>query len=373
MISDKKYFFYTTALCLFLYFILITIFSFSIYIHAQNNTTASSPVLTVPSPINNQKISFDGSVNIDQWTKAQQISFNKSNGLDIGKIYLQYDLKDNALEGAFVIPNPTSNNDARLHLLLHAAKAIDNNNKSSYNLNSNNDHKIDLSKNLQQARYFIGNGPNGWKVENTSMQGNNNITIPLNEPFNKINIVTSSNAEKWTGEFKIYFIHQPRQLLPLPINRLAIVQENYISGKYINSSIPPNVSSINPSTWSAISLSSKNMITPTITENTSSPTSINKSENQTSLSTSAVPPLSPKTINNYPNNTIAPNITSNSPITKTTPNTDSSSSITSTTSKPPSNSPQNPLLEPTVLAALITTIGVIIVGIITAKSKSKST
>lgn len=379
---DKKYFIYACIVCLFLYLIILDIFSFSNYIRAQvnnNNNTSFIFIITsstTTAALNNQKISFDGSIDNKEYKNAKQLPFNNSNNIDLGKLYLQYNLKNNALEGAFVIPNPSGNNDALLHLLFDTAASDNNNNNiNSANLNPNNDHRIDISKNLQQARYFIGNGTNGWKVENNSIQGNNNITMKMNDPFDKINIMTSSNAEKWIGEFKIYFIQkaqkQSQTQEPLmPIKRIALLQENYLSGKKVNSSIPQNISLTDSSTWSSISLLTKNITT---IQNIPSTTTVSKNQHKNPISTSIVPSLPTETNTKRPASTaIASNIINNTPITKTTPKAGTGS--TNTPAAAPAS--QNPLLEPTVLAALITAsigaISAITVAIIANKNKNKS-
>jgi hypothetical protein len=131
MTLDKKYF--ISFACAFLFFSCLaasSIYLFPNCAFAQidkdnvNNNFSSKDVI-IPSFLiqfgssnNNQKITFDANIDTVEWKNAKQYTFASDN-IDLGKLYLQYNPKDNALEGAFVIPNSAggNNNDIILHFL----------------------------------------------------------------------------------------------------------------------------------------------------------------------------------------------------------------------------------------------------------------
>jgi hypothetical protein len=144
----------------------------------ENNLSIFIPSSSATSN-NNQKTLFDASVDNNEWKNAKQFSFNSSNNIRLGKLYLQFNLHDNALEGAFVIPNSagsSSNNDVILHLLFNTFFSHDKAN-NLVALNPDNDHRIDISKDLQHAGYLLVNDTEGWNVVNNSVRGNDNITM----------------------------------------------------------------------------------------------------------------------------------------------------------------------------------------------------
>src|SRR6478672_10320702 len=140
MALDKKSF--ISFACAFLFFFCLTariIFFFPDYALAQidkdnvNNNFSSKDVI-IPSfstqfgsSNNDQKITFDANIDTVEWKNTKQYTFASGN-IDLGKLYLQYNPKDNALEGAFVIPNSAggNNNNIILHFLFDTNSANNN-------------------------------------------------------------------------------------------------------------------------------------------------------------------------------------------------------------------------------------------------------
>ncbi|MER5175792.1 MAG: hypothetical protein ABJB76_00935 [Candidatus Nitrosocosmicus sp.] len=275
-----------------------------------------------------------GSV-LDQYNLKKElekkITFQSANSINQNvTLNLKYEPNSNSIYGIFEIPD-NSQDDKDSIIFLFDSNV--HNNPSGKNVKSTNQN-ITLIRN-QKAQYFIGNEEQNKPIISASSIGN---TLELGQYFENMTFNIFSQSDKWGGDFRIYLSNQSKSY------NFAIQQQDYPSGK--KSDFPSLTSITNPALMNTIDF-----------------------EN---LSNTTFPQFT-KTINNHSNNTLAPNITSNIKTTKTTSNTNSNSSSNKTPSPAEqSNNFKNPLLEPTVLGALITTIGGIIGGIIALKSKSKS-
>jgi hypothetical protein len=194
-------------------------------------------------------INFDGNVVFDnEWKDAYKISFPgaRSDGQNV-TVYLKYGPSDRVLYGAFTIPGrssvpPQSDSNEGIHFLFDTTD-------STNEYLDNNDHKIALYRD-KVVQYSIGDKQGRWITNATSAP--DETELPLQDPFSKIEFRITSAADRWGGEFKIYFDSEP-----MLYGFSLIVETDVITrtGEQTHKTMyyPPSSNRVNPSTWTKIS------------------------------------------------------------------------------------------------------------------------
>jgi hypothetical protein len=197
-------------------------------------------------PTLEEKILFDGNVEENRWSNSYRVSFPEAGfeGQNV-TVYLHYEPNEKALIGAFVIPDDSPADNKRE---FDAIRFI-----------------FDVSASTQSVVHDIALYRYGeiiYRIENEMKSKSNVSPLNLQPPFERIEFKTNSDANRWTGQFRIYFSTEPT------IYKFVIQQQNDWTGKQGNVSLypSPDINLADPSTWGNILFRSE------VSEVTSAPT-----------------------------------------------------------------------------------------------------
>jgi hypothetical protein len=208
---------------------------------------ANSDSVSIPLATNEIK-NIDGNIDSNEWKDAHKISFSEArlDGQNV-TVYLKYESNNTALDIGFIIPgkSPIPFQSASYEGIHFAFDITDS--KSQY-LNSN-DHLISLYRD-KTVQYLIGHKEKGW-ITNATTATTSETNLPLQEPFSKIDFSITSAINSWSGEFKVYFKSEPT------LYRFSILEETNVTsrtGHQIHQTInfPQSSKLTNPSTWTDI-------------------------------------------------------------------------------------------------------------------------
>jgi hypothetical protein len=209
---------------------------------------------TIAIPTTEYPINFDGNVVFDnEWKDAYNISFPgaRSDGQNV-TVYLKYGSNDRVLYGAFTIPGrssvpPQSDSNEGIHFLFDVTG-----NANEYL--DGNDHDIALYRD-GVVQYSIGDKEQKTWIENATSSGALETELPLQDPFSKIDYRIIPAADRWGGEFRIFF--KPESELPTLYSFSLLAETDMITrtGEQTHKTTyyPPSSNRVNPSTWTKIS------------------------------------------------------------------------------------------------------------------------
>jgi hypothetical protein len=267
-------------------------------------------------PIVKHEIKLDGNFVKDEWKDALNITFPeaRNEGQNVS-LYMKYNPDNRVLDGFFTIPGRSaplfqSTSYEGIHLRFDVEGGA---NKYL----SLDDHDITFYRD-GTVRYLIGDKGKEWIINSTS--ATSETQLPLQSQFSKIDYKIIPTSDSWKGQFKLYFNTTPTLYGFSILEETPIISrtghQNSSSAKY-----PTSSNLMNPFTWRKISFPN--------------------------ISSSIVSP---------------PAKISNTGIGHT--------NISNNRSELPLPIGPLPKIDPTVLAAIITTIGSIIGVIITVRAKS---
>jgi hypothetical protein len=201
-------------------------------------------------PAVEQIIPLDGNVDENKWENSYKISFPEAGkkGQNV-TIYFQYNPSKKTLVGAFVIPDDSPASNVRefdaIRFIFDVGTKLSNDTKQSVI------HDIALYR-YGEIIYRIGN----------DIKSRSNVSpVKLQLPFERIEFKTNSNSDGWTGQFRIYLRTEPT------FYKFAIQQQNDWTGKQGNISIFPSSKTnlSDPNTWGSIAFKATSAPTPTPT------------------------------------------------------------------------------------------------------------
>jgi hypothetical protein len=226
-----------------LFVILLIDFMDAIPIFAHNNYTLAIPVSKSP-------VSIDGETNEKAWNDAFVYNITHAGNSTIRErsylISMLYELADNSLTGAFIIPDSTistsKNNPDQVSFLWDVSH-------SAYNNTTPDSHDLVFLRD-GSAEYYKGNAKtDSYDNIRNSTAGQNEIQ--LENPFLKSDYHIKSDANSWRAEFKIYFSGNPTTY-GFAIQRSDSFPDNQSARQFLN--FPLNTTdAFIPSSWGDIS------------------------------------------------------------------------------------------------------------------------
>jgi hypothetical protein len=212
---------------------------------------------TIAIPTTEYPINLDGNVVSDnEWKDAYTISFPgaRSDGQNV-TVYLKYRSNDRVLYGAFTIPGRSSvplqsDSNEGIHFLFDVTGSAD-----EY-LNGS-DHDIALYRD-GIVQYSIGDKEQKTWIENATSSGALETELPLQDPFSKIDFRIIPTADRWGGEFGIFFKSESELPKLYGFSLVAETDVTTRTGEQIHKTTyyPPSSNRVNPSTWTKISFES---------------------------------------------------------------------------------------------------------------------
>ncbi len=210
-------------------------------------------------PTVEQNIPLDGNVDEKSWSNSYHLTFPEAGakGQNV-TIYLHYEPNEMALVGAFVIPDDSPADNVGEFDAIRFIFDVDPR-LSSVNTQS-------VIHDLAIYRY----GEIIYRIGNEIKSKSNVSPLNLQPPLERIEFKTNSDANRWTGQFRIYLSTEPT------IYKFTIQQQNDWTGKQGNISMypSPSVNLVDTSTWGNILFRtgmSGNNIAPTPTPEVISP------------------------------------------------------------------------------------------------------